>query len=151
MTWQSRERFAAAGRHHRTAGTGESWRDAADQSVSTSASNGSAAPAIPAPSPTPLPAIVIAGPAGGSTVTARTTFTGTADTFEATFRLQLRDRAGHLLLDQQVHATSGTGTRGTFDSTVTTSFMGSGTLVAFEVSAKDGSQINTVTVPVTVG
>jgi germination protein M len=76
---------------------------------------------------------------------------GSADTFEATFRIQLRDAAGKLLADQQVRATSGTGTRGSFDTVLTTAARGAATLVAYELSAKDGSQVNTVTVQITLG
>jgi hypothetical protein len=102
------------------------------------------------PAPTPLPAIVIERPAAGETVHSPFHVTGSADTFEAVFRLQLRDAAGHVLLDQQVMASSGTGTRGSFDATVTTSMQGAATLVAFERSPKDGSAIHTTTVQITV-
>jgi len=76
---------------------------------------------------------------------------GSADTFEAVFRVQLRDGSGRVLLDQQVQATSGTGTRGSFDTVLTTQARGALTLVAFERSAKDGSPVNTVTVQISVG
>ena len=49
-------------------------------------------------------------------------------------------------------ATSGTGTRGTFSFTVDLgSYQGAATVKLFEASAKDGSEINIVLVPVTVG
>ena len=43
--------------------------------------------------------------------------TGTANTFEATFEYELRDSAGKVVDSNFVTATSGTGTRGTFDFT----------------------------------
>jgi hypothetical protein len=49
-----------------------------------------------------------------------------------------------------VTATSGTGTRGTFDFTTepyTVPFDGVGALIVFEHSAKDGSRINLVEIP----
>lgn len=76
--------------------------------------------------------------------------TGTSDTFEAVFRLQLRDAAGTVLVDQQVQATSGSGTRGRFDSTVATQHRGAATLVLYERSPRDGSPINTVTIAITL-
>jgi hypothetical protein len=104
----------------------------------------------PQQSPTPLPAIVIQQPAAGATVHSPFHATGTADVFEAQFVLEVQDASGHVIASQQVHATSGTGTRGTFDATVT--FMGSGpaTLVAYERSPKDGSPVNVVRVPLTL-
>ena len=44
-------------------------------------------------------------------------------------------------------ATSGTGTRGTFEFTVPFEFDGVGELIVFESSAKDGSRINLVEIP----
>jgi len=76
--------------------------------------------------------------------------TGTANTFEAQFVLELHDASGHVLSSQPVHATSGTGTRGTFDATVTFTATGPATLVAYERSARDGSPINMVEVAVTL-
>jgi hypothetical protein len=102
------------------------------------------------PSPTPLPAIVIAQPAAGSVVHSPLHVSGSADTFEAQFVLELRDAAGHVLSTQQVHATSGTGTRGTFDATVTFTARGPASLVAYERSAKDGSPANLTTVSITL-
>ncbi|MFC7614543.1 Gmad2 immunoglobulin-like domain-containing protein [Actinokineospora soli] len=68
---------------------------------------------------------------------------GTANVFEATFFLRVTDAAGGTLVEQRVMATSGTGTRGTFDATLrfTVAAPGPGTVVAFYHSAKDGSEV----------
>jgi len=76
---------------------------------------------------------------------------GSSNTFEATSQLELLDANGKRLASKTVTASSGTGTRGTFD--VTLSFKapaGSATLVSYENSAKDGSRIDVVRIPVRV-
>ena len=78
--------------------------------------------------------------------------TGTANTFEATFMVQLRPSHGKPLYKDFVTATSGNGTRGTFDKTL--DFVPDrerpGTVVVFENSAEDGSVMNRVEIPVTI-
>jgi len=76
--------------------------------------------------------------------------TGTANTFEATFSYELTDTDDLIVDENFVTATSGTGTRGTFDFTTdpfTVPFDGVGSLIVFERSAKDGSRINLVEIP----
>ena len=75
--------------------------------------------------------------------------TGTANTFEATFQYELVDSEGNVVDNNFVTATSGTGTRGTFDFT-TGDFSEVAKLVVFENSAEDGSRINEVEIPLTV-
>ena len=67
--------------------------------------------------------------------------TGTADVFEAQFRVTLLDGTGHQLFDGPVHATCGTGCRGTFDISVAYKVDKAqwGTLRLWNPSAKDGS------------
>ncbi len=79
--------------------------------------------------------------------------TGTANTFEATFQYDLVDPGGTLLKTHFVTATSGTGQRGTFDFSVPfdSSRPGAGKLVVYELSAKDGSRIHQVAIPVRMG
>jgi germination protein M len=95
------------------------------------------------------PAILVESPTLGNTVSSPLRVTGTANTFEATFRINIVNWDGLIIADQVVTATSGTGTRGTFD--VTVSFEvdreGLGALIVFENSAKDGSPINVVEIP----
>ena len=95
------------------------------------------------------PAILVESPAVGDRVKSPLRVAGTANTFEATFQLQIETRDGSIFADQVVHATSGTGTRGTFDVSVLFdgSHAGPSLLEVFERSAKDGSPINVVTIP----
>jgi len=96
------------------------------------------------------PAILVESPLSFQEVTSPLRVTGTANTFEATFQYNLTDTDGLIVDENFVTATSGTGTRGTFDFT-TDPFMvpfdGIGSLIVFERSAKDGSRINLVEIP----
>jgi germination protein M len=99
-----------------------------------------------------LPAILVESPAPGATVASPLTIRGTANTFEATFMVELRPQQGKPLYQDFVTATSGNGTRGTFEKTL--DFVAdrgrSGTLVVYESSAEDGSVVNEVEIPVTI-
>ena len=75
---------------------------------------------------------------------------GTANTFEATFNYELTDTDGRIVDENFVTATSGTGTRGTFEFTTDEyeiPFDGIGSLIVFERSAEDGSKIHVVEIP----
>jgi len=100
-----------------------------------------------------LPPIFVENPAVGDSVHSPLHVTGMANTYEATFQVQLVDAAGHTVVDHFVMATAGTGTWGTFDATFkyTTASAGPGKVVVFEISAKDGSHINQVDIPLAVG
>jgi len=96
------------------------------------------------------PAILVESPLAFEEVTSPLRVTGTANTFEATFNYELTDTDGKIVDENFVTATSGTGTRGTFDFTTapfTVPFDGVGELIVFELSAKDGSRINLVEIP----
>jgi spore germination protein GerM len=99
------------------------------------------------------PIIFVASPAVNDVVSSPMRVHGTANTFEAAFMLQIRDADGNIIVDQPMMATSGTGTRGTFDVNVEfDAAPGSQiTLRVFEHSAKDGSEVNVVEIPLTVG
>ena len=76
---------------------------------------------------------------------------GTANTFEATFQYEVVEPEGRIVDSTFVTATSGSGQRGTFDFTTQPyeiSRPGLGALVVFELSAKDGSRIHLVEIPV---
>lgn len=96
------------------------------------------------------PAIFVESVAVGDVVSSPLTITGTANTFEATFQARIVTGAGELLTEQVVTATSGTGTRGTFEATLTFEVAEEtpGRLVVFEYSARDGSPINVVEIPI---
>lgn len=96
------------------------------------------------------PLILIEHPLPLETVPATFTVSGSANTFEASLFLRLTTGDGASLLDEPVQATSGSGVRGTFsadlvipDGTAT----GVLTLLGYERSARDGSEVNLFDVP----
>ncbi len=99
------------------------------------------------------PIIFVASPAVNDTVSSPVRVHGTANTFEAAFMLQILDADGTILIEQPMMATSGTGTRGTFDVTIDFNAQPGSqiTLRVFEQSARDGSDVNIVEIPLTVG
>ena len=88
-----------------------------------------------------LPAMWVDRPAWGAAIGNPAHVTGSADVFEATFRVAILDGSGKVLADQQVMATCGTGCRGTFDVTVPydVSKAQYGTLRVSDSSEQDGS------------
>ena len=96
-----------------------------------------------------VPAILVEHPAPDEAVTSPLRVTGNANTYEATFEYDLKDENGRVLSHHFVTATSGTGTRGTFDFSVpfTVTHEGDGTLVVYERSAADGSIIHRREIP----
>lgn len=98
------------------------------------------------------PAILVESPLPFEQVTSPLRIQGTANTFEAQFRLNVVDGEGLIVYDEPVMATSGTGTRGTFDVTATFEVprAGIGAVIVWEESAEDGSQIHLVEVPISV-
>jgi len=97
-------------------------------------------------------AVLVESPLIGDTVRTPVRVRGSADTFEAEFRLKVTDTAGRTAADVQVRATSGTGTRGTFDVTFPykATRPGPGVLTAYFVSPEDGRPVIVDTVPLTV-
>lgn len=97
------------------------------------------------------PGILLEHPAPGATVSSPLTISGTSNTFEATYEYEVIDEAGTTVASGFDTATSGTGTRGTFETEIDLGdTTGDVTLVLFESSAKDGSRINEVEIPLTV-
>lgn len=98
------------------------------------------------------PAILVESPLPFEEVTSPLRIRGTANTFEAAFVVNVTDGDGLIVYDEPAMATSGTGTRGTFDITATFEVprAGFGSVIVFERSAEDGRQINIVEVPVRV-
>jgi germination protein M len=92
------------------------------------------------------PAILVESPLAFEEVTSPLEVTGTANTFEANFEYEVTDPDGQVVDENFVTATSGSGTRGTFDFT-TKDVDEVGSLVVFERSAEDGSRINEVEIP----
>jgi Immunoglobulin-like domain of bacterial spore germination len=104
----------------------------------------------PAPTIDTLPPIVVDSPHPGDAVRTPLRVTGTADTFEATFDYDLLDESGKVISHHFETATSGSGTRGTFDFEIPfhVDRAQAGTLVLYEISAADGSRIHEVRVPI---
>ena len=97
------------------------------------------------------PAILVEGPLPFAAVSAPLRLWGTANTFEATFEYDLLDPDGKTLAHHFVTATSGTGTRGTYDVTIPFEAPnGLGKLVVYERSAADGSKTHVVEIPLTL-
>jgi len=92
------------------------------------------------------PAILVESPLPFEAVTSPVTASGTANTFEATFNYEIVDADGKVVDENFVTATSGTGTRGTFEFT-TGDFDSISKLVVFEPSAEDGSRTKLVEIP----
>ena len=95
------------------------------------------------------PSVLVESPLPFEEVTSPITATGTANTFEANFQYELQDADGNVVDENFVTATSGTGTRGTFEFT-TAEVYDVAALVVFESSAEDGSRMNEVEIPLTV-
>ncbi len=91
-----------------------------------------------------LPAIWADRPAWNAAIGNPAHVTGSADVFEATFRISILDGSGKVIADEQAMATCGSGCRGTFDTSVDYSVGKAqyGTLRVYEPSAKDGSPQN---------
>lgn len=98
------------------------------------------------------PAVLIEHPAFGQRPSSPLKVSGTANVFEGVFRLDLTAPNGTLLASPMVQATSGTGTRGTFSTSIAYSpwAHGTGELTAWYESPKDGSRIDVYTVPLTL-
>jgi germination protein M len=97
------------------------------------------------------PQIVIESPLDGDVVSSPIRLRGTANVFEATVSIEVKDATGTVVLEAFTTATSGSGTRGTFDTElVLPEASGTMTIVAFESSAKDGTPLHETDVQVTV-
>ena len=97
------------------------------------------------------PQILIESPLPGDTVASPVRLRGTANVFEANVSIEVRDEKGTVILETFTTATSGNGTRGTFDTKLSLP-MASGelTIVAFEASAEDGRPLHVVDARVTL-
>jgi hypothetical protein len=94
------------------------------------------------------PQILVESPLPGDSVTSPLRLRGTANVFEATVSLDVRDAAGKLLKRTFTTATSGNGTRGTFDTTLSLpGYDGPVTVLAYEASAEDGRPLHVVELP----
>jgi hypothetical protein len=98
------------------------------------------------------PPILVESPLPGQAVASPLEVRGSANTFEATFQLEMRNSSGVPVASRFATATSGSGERGTYDATI--SFPRTGgpvTLVAYEQSAESGKPIHVVRIPLEEG
>jgi len=97
-----------------------------------------------------LPNIFVDRPAWGAAAGNPVTVSGVANVFEATFRVQLRDANGSLLVDRQVMASCGTGCWGDFSVSIPYTVIKAqwGKVRVFDLSAKDGSPQDSTQHPV---
>ncbi len=98
------------------------------------------------------PAILVELPLPFQAVSSPMRLAGTANTFEATFQYELKDAQGKILAKHFATATSGSGTRGTYDLKVPfeATSGGPGTLRVWEDSAANGKPIHVVQLPVQI-
>jgi len=97
------------------------------------------------------PQILVESPLPGDRVTSPIRVRGTANVFEATVSFEVRDEGETVVQRSFTTATSGTGTRGTFETALSVPGLeGRATVVAFEASAEDGSPLHVAEVPVVV-
>lgn len=89
------------------------------------------------------PQVLVESPVHGATVTSPLRVYGSANVFEAAFAVRVTDTTGRTLVERPVTATSGTGTRGTFDTTLrfTVATPGPGKVIAWYASPQDGSEV----------
>jgi hypothetical protein len=97
------------------------------------------------------PSITITSPTANQTITNPILIKGQSNTFEGYVSIRIKDSNGKVLANDQAHG--GSGQLGAFSKSVTYSAPSAknGTIEVFENSAKDGSEINKVTVPVIFG
>ncbi|SCF21419.1 Sporulation and spore germination [Micromonospora viridifaciens] len=97
-----------------------------------------------------LPPIVVTAPAVGDRITSPVTVTGTAAVFEATVSVRVLDAAGREIGTAFTLAACGSGCRGDYRVHVgyRRATAGPGTVEVYEVSARDGSRVHVVAIPV---
>ena len=99
-----------------------------------------------------LPSVFVERPTWGATLEDPVRVSGIANVFEAVFFVQVRDEDGRSLAKERVTASCGTGCWGSFDVSIPYDFSGgqSGSLVTYNLSAKDGSIEDLRSYPVTL-
>jgi hypothetical protein len=95
------------------------------------------------------PPVLVESPTPWEELPSPVTVSGTANTFEAVFNYELKDADGRILTKGFTTATSGSGTRGTYEFKVRyrASRPMEGRLIVFEVSQADGSRLDEVEIP----
>jgi germination protein M len=99
-----------------------------------------------------LPSVFVERPTWGATIGNPVRVSGIANVFEAVFFVEVRDADGDTLAKERVMASCGTGCWGTFDVTIPykVSSRQAGSVVTYNLSAKDGSVQDLRSYPVTL-
>ena len=98
------------------------------------------------------PPVLVETPTPGAALKSTFTFAGTANTFEANVPWRVEDPSGAVRATGFATATSGTGTRGTFNTQVAvTGHTGPAVFVSFVQDMESGAETSVVRVPITVG
>lgn len=99
-----------------------------------------------------IPSVLLEQPRMRESVASPARLSGSANVFEATFGVEILDGEGLVVAGGTVTATSGTGTRGTFDATIPFEApkRGLGAIVTFVESARDGSRQDVREIPVRI-
>jgi hypothetical protein len=120
--------------------------------ASTSAQDG-VCPANPSPPDTADPSIVVEQPQPGARVTSPVTVSGMARVFEATVSIAIFDASGTVVAEAVTTATEAAPALSPFVAAVPfpAGQEQAGCIRVFEVSPRDGSPVNVVQVPVTLG
>jgi Sporulation and spore germination/Immunoglobulin-like domain of bacterial spore germination len=94
------------------------------------------------------PAILLEQPVVGERVSSPVELRGTANTFEGRFQMELR-AGGRRLAKHRIRASSGTGTRGTFDTSIAFQIRKptAAVLLVYERSPQNGRPIHVVRIP----
>jgi hypothetical protein len=97
-----------------------------------------------------LPAILLESPGIGERVSSPVTISGSADVFEAVVSIAILDEHGRTVASSFTMATCGTGCRGSYtvDVRYDVGTRQPGMIRVYEVSAKDGSPLHVVEIPV---
>lgn len=97
-----------------------------------------------------LPSILVQSPGIGERVSSPVTISGSADVFEAVVSIAILDEHGRTVASSFTMATCGTGCRGSYTTDVRyhVDTRQPGTIRVYEVSAKDGSPLHVVEIPV---
>jgi Immunoglobulin-like domain of bacterial spore germination/Sporulation and spore germination len=99
-----------------------------------------------------LPAILVQSPIVGQRASSPITISGTSDVFEAVVSISVLDARRNEIVRTFTMATCGSGCRGTYSKSVhyRVAKTQQGVVRVYESSAKDGSAINVVEIPVTL-
>lgn len=96
------------------------------------------------------PPILVERPVPGQQVKSPIKVSGSSNVFEGQSNVDVKDPDGVIVSQQIITATSGMGTRGTFEASIPyeTPRTGQGSVIFFDISPKDGSTIDLVEIPV---